>query len=130
MTFGSSLSRRERQIMEFLYERGRATAADVMAALPGTPSNSAVRMLLRILEEKGHVRHIRDGTRYVYLPVQARQSAARSVLKQVLQTFFGGSVEKAVATLLAAPDACLSEEELDRLAALIARAKHSGDTEF
>jgi predicted transcriptional regulator len=123
MTFGSSLSRRERQIMEFLYQRGRATAADVGAALPGSPGNSAVRMLLRILEEKGHVRHVREGTRYVYLPVQPRQSAARSVLRQVLQTFFGGSVEKAVATLLSAPDARLSEEELDRLADLIARAK-------
>jgi predicted transcriptional regulator len=123
MTFGSSLSRRERQIMDILYQRGRAAAAEVMDALPGSPSNSAVRMLLRILEEKGHVRHIREGTRYVYLPVQPRQSAARSVLKQVLQTFFGGSVEKAVATLLSAPDARLSEAELDRLAALIARAK-------
>jgi predicted transcriptional regulator len=119
----SSLSRRERQIMDILYERGQATAAEVEDALPGSPSNSAVRTFLRILEEKGHVRHVKEGARYVYRPVQPRQRAARSVLRQVLRTFFGGSVEKAVATLLSAPDARLSEEELDRLAELIARAR-------
>jgi predicted transcriptional regulator len=117
------LSRRERQIMDILYQRGEATAAEVMAALSDSPSNSAVRSLLRILEEKGHVGHVRQGMRYVYRPVQPRRSAARSVLKQVLQTFFGGSVEKAVTTLLAAPDSRLSEAELDRLAELIARSR-------
>jgi predicted transcriptional regulator len=122
-TFGSSLSRRERQIMDILYERGAATAAEVMAALTDPPSNSAVRSLLRILEEKGHVRHVKKGMRYLYRPIQPRHSAAQSVLKQVLRTFFGGSVEKAVATLLSAPDSRLSEAELDRLAELIARTR-------
>src|SRR5438270_13353671 len=118
-----TLSRRERQIMDILYERGPATAAEVGAALPGSPSNSAVRTFLRILEEKGHVRHVKEGARYVYRPVQPRHRAARSVLRQVLRTVFGGSVEKAVATLLSTPDARLSQEELDRLAELIARAR-------
>ena len=122
-TFGSSLSRRERQIMDILYQRGPASAAEVMAALPDPPSNAAVRTLLRILEEKGHVRHVKKGMRYLYLPVQPRQSAAQSVLRQVLLTFFGGSVERAVAALLSAPDSQLSQEALDRLAELIARAR-------
>jgi predicted transcriptional regulator len=122
-SFETPLSRRERQIMDILYERGKATAAEVMAALSDSPSNSAVRSLLRILEEKGHVRHVKQGMRYVYRPVQPRRSAARSVLKQVLRTFFGGSVEKAVTTLLSAPDSQLSEAELERLAELIARSR-------
>ena len=122
-SFETHLSRRERQIMDIVYERGSATAAEVMAALSDAPSNAAVRSLLRILEEKGHVRHVKKGMRYLYLPVQPRHRAARSVLKQVLQTFFGGSVEKAVTTLLSAPDSRLSEAELERLAELIARAR-------
>jgi predicted transcriptional regulator len=122
-SFETTLSRRERQIMDILYARGEATAAEVMAALTDPPSNSAVRSLLRILEEKGHVRHVKEGMRYIYRPVQPRRSAAHSVLKQVLQTFFGGSVEKAVTTLLSAPDSRLSEAELDRLAELIARSR-------
>jgi predicted transcriptional regulator len=122
-SFETPLSRRERQIMDILYERGKATAAEVMAALSDSPSNSAVRSLLRILEEKGHVRHVNQGMRYVYRPVRPRQSAAHSVLKQVLRTFFGGSVEKAVTTLLSAPDSQLSEAELERLAELIARSR-------
>ena len=122
-SFEIPLSRRERQIMDILFERGEATAAEVMAALSDPPSNSAVRSLLRILEEKGHVRHVKKGMRYLYRPVQPRQSAAHSVLKQVLHTFFGGSVEKAVTTLLSAPDSRLSDAELDRLAELIARSR-------
>jgi predicted transcriptional regulator len=122
-SFETSLSRRERQIMDILFERGEATAAEVMAALSDPPSNSAVRSLLRILEEKGHVRHVKKGMRYLYRPVQPRQSAAHSVLRQVLHTFFGGSVEKAVTTLLSAPDSRLSDAELDRLAELIARSR-------
>ena len=122
-SFETSLSRRERQIMDILFERGEATAAEVMAALSDPPSNSAVRSLLRILEEKGHVRHVKKGMRYLYRPVQPHQSAAHSVLKQVLHTFFGGSVEKAVTTLLSAPDSRLPEAELDRLAELIARSR-------
>src|SRR5712691_8758616 len=120
-SFETTLSRRERQIMDILYERGAATAAEVLAALTDAPSNAAVRSLLRILEEKGHVRHVKKGMRYLYRPIEPRQRAARSVLRQVLQTFFGGSVEKAVTTLLAAPDSRLSEAELDRLAQVIAR---------
>jgi predicted transcriptional regulator len=122
-SFETPLSRRERQIMDILYQRGQATAAEVMAALSDPPSNSAVRSLLRILEEKGHVRHVKKGMRYLYRPVQPRQSAAHSVLKQVLHTFFGGSVEKAVTTLLSAPDSRLSDAELERLAELIARSR-------
>ena len=122
-SFETPLSRRERQIMDILFERGEATAAEVMAALSDPPSNSAVRSLLRILEEKGHVRHVKKGMRYLYRPVQARRSAAHSVLKQVLQTFFGGSVEKAVTTLLSAPGSRLSDAELDWLAELIARSR-------
>jgi predicted transcriptional regulator len=122
-SFETTLSRRERQIMDILYQRGQATAAEVMAALSDPPSNSAVRSLLRILEEKGHVRHVKKGMRYLYRPVQPRQSAAHSVLKQVLHTFFGGSVEKAVTTLLSAPDSRLSDAELERLAELIARSR-------
>ena len=122
-SFEIPLSRRERQIMDILFERGEATAAEVMAALSDPPSNSAVRSLLRILEEKGHVRHVKKGMRYLYRPVQPRQSAAHSVLKQVLHTFFGGSVEKAVTTLLSAPDSRLSDAELERLAELIARSR-------
>jgi len=122
-SFETTLSRRERQIMDILYQCGEATAAEVLAALSDPPSNSAVRSLPRILEEKGHVRHVKKGMRYVYRPVQPRRSAAHSVLKQVLHTFFGGSVEKAVTTLLSAPDSRLSEAELERLAKLIARSR-------
>ena len=117
------LSRRERQIMDILFSRGQATASDVLDALPDPPGYSAVRALLRILEEKGHVRHVKDGLRYVYMPLVARQSAAQSALRQVVQTFFGGSVEKAVASLLSTADTRLSDEEWERLSRLIDQAK-------
>src|SRR5688572_1296816 len=104
-TFGSQLSRRERQIMDVLYRNGQATAAEVLEALPDPPGNSAVRTLLRILEEKGHLTHTQEGVRYVYRPTQPRQSAARSALAQVVHTFFGGSVENAVASMLSDADA-------------------------
>ena len=123
---GNRLSRRERQIMDIVYERGQATAADVVAALPDPPSYSAVRALLRILEEKGHLTHAEDGRRYVYRPTQPRQSAARSALRQVVQTFFGGSAERAVATLLSDTDTRLSDEEWARLSRLIDEAKEGG----
>src|SRR5207237_8701102 len=90
------VSRRERQILDILYQRGRATAAEVLAALPEPPSYSAVRALLRILEEKGHVRHEQDGPRYIYLPTVARDNAQRSALRHILQTFFDGSAEQAI----------------------------------
>ena len=126
MTTPDALSRRERQIMDILFARGRASVQDVLEALPDPPTYSAVRGLLRVLEEKGHIRHVRDKARYVYLPTQARHSAAKSAMRQVLHTFFGGSVERAVATLLSDADRQLSEEELTRLSALVAAAK-AGD---
>ena len=120
------LSRRERQILDILYERGEATAADVQAALPEPPSYSAVRALLRILEEKGHVRHTQDGPRYVYLPTVARDNAKRSALRHVLKTFFDGSAEQAISALLDESSSKLSSAELDRLARLIDTARKSG----
>ena len=120
------LSRRERQILDILYKNGRATAAEVQAALPEPPSYSAVRALLRILEEKGHLRHEKDGPRYVYLPTLARDNAKRSALRHILQTFFDGSAEQAISALLDESSAKLSSAELDRLARLIDGARKSG----
>jgi predicted transcriptional regulator len=119
----ASLTRRERQIMDALFRRGRATAADVMADLPGNPSYSTVRTQLRVLEEKGHVRHEEEGVRYVYLPVVRRHAARRSALKHLVETFFDGSAEKAVAALLGGEAARVSADELDRISELIARAR-------
>jgi len=119
----TELSRRERQIMDLLYELGRATAGDVMKALPGTPSDSTVRTQLRVLEAKGHVRHEEDGQKYVYLPVVPRRVVRRSALKHLVNTFFDGSAEKVVAALLGPDGSRLSEEELDRIAELVAKAK-------
>jgi predicted transcriptional regulator len=120
------LSRRERQILDILYQKGRATAAEVQAELPEPPSYSAVRALLRILEDKGHIRHEQDGPRYVYLPTVARDNAKRSALRHILQTFFDGSAEQAISALLDEPSTRLSREELDRLARLIDGARKSG----
>lgn len=120
------LSRRERQILDILYQRGQATAAEVQASLPEPPSYSAVRALLRILEEKGHVRHQQDGPRYVYLPTLARDNAKRSALRHVLKTFFDGSAEQAISALLDENSSTLSPVELDRLARLIDSARKSG----
>ena len=122
----TDLSRRERQIVDILYANGRATAADVQAALPEPPSYSAVRAMLRILEEKGHVRHEQDGPRYVYVPTVARDNAKRSALRHVLQTFFGGSAEQAISALLDDGAAKLSDKELDRLEKLINQARQTG----
>ena len=120
------LSRRERQIIDILYTQGKATAAEVQAALPDPPSYSAVRAMLRILEEKGHVRHQQDGPRYVYLPTVARDSAKKSALRHMLQTFFDGSAEEAISALLDDQSARLSEAELDRLARMIQQARRTG----
>lgn len=120
------LSRRERQIIDILYARGRATAAEVQELLPDPPSYSAVRAMLRILEDKGHVRHQQDGPRYVYLPTVARDNAKRSALKHLLQTFFDGSAEQAISALLDDSSARLSDAELDRLASLIDQARRPG----
>jgi predicted transcriptional regulator len=118
-----TLSRRERQIMDIIYRRGRASAAEVLNDLPDSPSYSAVRALMRILEEKGHLTHEKAGARYIYLPTQPRQNAGKSALKQVFQTFFDSSVEKVVAALLDVSDSKLSDEDLERLAQLIERAR-------
>ncbi|MFN2384644.1 MAG: BlaI/MecI/CopY family transcriptional regulator [Gemmatimonadota bacterium] len=120
------LSRRERQIMDVVYQHGRVTAADVRAALPDPPSYSTVRALLRVLEEKGHVQHEQDGPRYVFLATIPVEAAARSALRRLLGTFFDGSVEAAVATLLDVSDARITEAELDRLARLIDEARKEG----
>ena len=120
------LSRRERQIVDILYAQGRATAAEVQAALPDPPSYSAVRAMLRILEEKGHVRHEQDGPRYVYVPTSARDNAKRSALRHMLQTFFDGSAEQAISALLDDSSTRLSDRELDRLARMIDQARRTG----
>jgi predicted transcriptional regulator len=115
----NDLSRRERQIMDVLFRQGQATVSDVQAAMPAPPSYSAVRAMLRILEEKGHARHEQDGPRYIYKPVVARERAKRSAMRHLLHTFFEGSHEQAVAALLDEASTSLSEDELERLARLI-----------
>ncbi len=121
-----SLSRRERQIMDALYRRGRATAADVMRDLPGDPSYSTVRAQLRILEDKGHVVHEEQGLRYVYAPAVPRQAARRSALRHLVETFFDGSTENLVAAILGNEAAKLSDAQLDRIAALVEHARKEG----
>jgi predicted transcriptional regulator len=122
----TELSRRERQIIDILYSQGRSTAAEVQTALPDPPSYSAVRAMLRILEEKGHVRHEQDGPRYVYLPTVARDNAKRSALRHMLRTFFDGSTEQAISALLDDASTNLSEAELERLARMINQARRTG----
>jgi predicted transcriptional regulator len=117
------LSRRERQIMDVLYQRGRATALEVQESLPDPPSYSAVRALLRILEDKGHIRHEQDGPRYVFTPKLHRDKARRSAIRHMMETFFEGSAEQSVAALLDVSSSKLSQEELDRLARLIENAR-------
>ncbi|MDQ6892958.1 MAG: BlaI/MecI/CopY family transcriptional regulator [Acidobacteriota bacterium] len=120
------LSRRERQIMESIYRAGQATATEVLESLPDPPSYSTVRALLRILETKGHLRHVAEGTRYVFLPVVAPDRARRSAIQSLLETFFEGSREKAVAALLDASRSELSDTELDRISQLIENAREEG----
>jgi predicted transcriptional regulator len=120
----ATLTRREREIMDILYRRGRATAHEVLEDLADPPSYSAVRALLRLLEERGHVKHAVDGQRYVYSPAVARGDARKSALAHLVKTFFAGSVEDAVAALV--DRSKLSREELDRLAEIIDRAKKEG----
>jgi predicted transcriptional regulator len=120
------LSRRERQIMDLLYQHGRLTAAEVRDQLPGDPSYSTVRALLRVLEEKGHVHHEEEALRYVYTPTVARDEAKRSAVRHLLKTFFDGSPEDAVAALLDESAGHLSAAEYDRLEALIGKARKEG----
>ena len=122
-TIHSALTRRERQIMDILYRRGRATAAEVMADLSGTPNYSTVRTQLRVLEEKGHVRHEEHGLRFVYTPAVPRSSARKSALRHLVDTFFDGSAEGAVAALLGGEGTKLSDQQLDRIADLVKQSK-------
>jgi predicted transcriptional regulator len=126
MTDPSQLSRRETQIMEIVYELGRATAAEVQSRLPDPPSYSAVRAMLRILEEKGHLGHEQEGPRYVFAPTVPAERARETALRRLVRTFFGGSPENAVAALLDLADRPLEPEELDRLAAMIDDARREG----
>ena len=126
MSTPGSLSRRERQIMDILYQRGKASASDVRESMPDAPSYSAVRAMLRVLEEKGHVRHQTEGLKYVFLPTVARDKAKRSAVKHVLDTFFGGSPEQIVAALLDVSATKLKREELDRMAEMIEKARREG----
>ncbi len=122
----ATLSRRERQIMDIIYQRTQATAAEVMEHLPDAPSYSAVRALLRVLEEKGHVRHKQDGPRYVFLPTVSRDRAQKSALRQVVGTFFEDSAEQTVAALLDMTAKDMSDAELDRLSEVIEQARKDG----
>ena len=123
MTEPDQLSRRERQIMDIVYARAKASALEVWEVMPDRPSQTAVRTLMRILEEKGHLRHEKRGRQFIYQPVRPRQRAGQSAFRSVLSTFFDGSLEKAVAAHLAQPDANLSPEEIERLTELINEAK-------
>ena len=124
MEKGVQLSRREREIMEALYSLGQGTAAEVRDALADPPSYTTVRTLLGILKQKGHVSYFADGPRYVYQPLVPRQEMAKRSLNSLIRTFFGGSVERAVMTLLTESDTQISEAELDRLAASIEEARN------
>jgi len=117
------LSRRERQIMDVLFRKQRATAAEILEAIPDAPGYSAIRALLRILEDKGHIRHEADGARYVYLPAVPVEKAKSSAIRHLLDTFFDGNVENAVATLIDGESRQLSREELDRIGKLIEEAR-------
>ena len=121
-----TLSRRERQILDILYARGRATAAEILGSLPDPPSYSTTRALLRVLEQKGHVRHEEDGPRYVFFPRVSRQRASVTALRHVLNTFFDGSAVAAATALVDGSASKLSAEELDRLEALIEKARKEG----
>jgi predicted transcriptional regulator len=120
------LSRRERQIMNALYRFGKATAIEIRGAMPDPPSYTAVRTLLTILEERGHVKHVSDGSRYIYEPVVAREEMAKTAVDGLLRTFFDNSVEGIVATLLNRKERQISDQELERLAKMIERAKEEG----
>ncbi len=122
----AGLSRRERQILEILYQRGKATVLEVRQAMEDAPSYSSVRTLMRVLEEKGHVKHRAEGLRYVYSPTVAREKAKRSAVKHLLDTFFIDSPEQVVAALLDVSSTRLTREELDRMAAMIEQAKQEG----
>ena len=122
----AGLSRRERQIMEILYQRGKASASEVRESMDDAPGYSAVRAMLRVLEEKGHVKHQAEGLKYVYLPIVTHDKAKRTAVKHLLDTFFGDSPEQVVAALLDVSSKRLTREELDRMAEMIEKAKREG----
>ena len=122
----ATLTRRERQIMDILYKRSRATAGEVMEDIPGSPHYSTVRTQLRVLEEKGHVTHEEHGLRYVYSPAVPRRAARKSALRHLVDTFFDGSAEQVVAAVLGGEGSKLTEEELNRISELVAKAKKEG----
>jgi BlaI family penicillinase repressor len=119
----SDLSRRERQMMDILFARGRATGQEIQEGLPDKPNYSSVRTILRVLERKGYVRHVEEGLRYVYEPTVPKETASRSALQRIIRTFFDGSAKEAVAALLDPSAFQLSDEELKELARLVDRAK-------
>jgi BlaI family transcriptional regulator, penicillinase repressor len=125
-TTTTGLTRRERQIMDILYRRGRATGTEVMEELQGSPSYSTVRTQLRVLERKGHVRHEEYGLRFIYMPALTRRTARKSALRHLVDTFFDGSVEKVVGALLGGEGARISDDELQRIGELVDRAKKGG----
>ena len=120
------MSRRERQIMEILYRHGQASVSEVRAAMNDAPSYSAVRAMLRVLKDKGHVKHQAEGLKYMYRPVVNREKAQRSALKSLVDTFFNDAPDKVVAALLDVESRRLTAEELDRMAALIDEARREG----
>jgi len=122
----TTLTRRERQIMDIIYRRGRATAGDVMDELPGQTHYSTVRTQLRVLEEKGHVQHEDDGLRYVYVPAVPRATARKSALRHLVDTFFDGSAEQVVAAVLGGEAARLSDDDLKKISDLVAKARKEG----
>src|SRR5215467_7190643 len=125
-TSHQTLTRRERQIMDILYRRGRATAGEVMEELSGEPNYSTVRTQLRVLEEKGHVKHEEVGLRYVYSPTVPRSAVRQSALKHLIDTFYDGSTEKVVAALLGVEGSKLSQDELGRIAEMVEKARKGG----
>jgi predicted transcriptional regulator len=121
-----TLSRRERQIMDILYQRGKSSASEVREAMPDAPGYSAVRAMLRVLEDKGHVKHKSEGLRYVYLPIVARDKAKRSAVRHLVDTFFSDEPAEVVAALLDVSSTKMTREELDRMAEMIEQAKRAG----
>ena len=126
MTAPGGLSRRERQIMDILYQRGKASVSEVREAMKDAPGYSAVRAMMGVLEEKGHARHQAEGLKYVYMPTVAREKAKRSAVKHLLDTFFAGEPDQIVAALLDVSAARLTREELDRMSEMIEVARREG----
>lgn len=119
----AQLGRRERQIMDVIYRRGRATAAEVRDDLPDAPSYSAVRGMLRLLEDKGHLRHEQDGPRYIYVPTADPRKVSRSAVRHLVRTFFNNSASSAVAAMLGVYESHLNDDDLDRLEAVIEQVR-------